>query len=666
MAASSTEYLVNISAEMEGDNAAAELDRIAEALEGAGRGAPLLDGALKQVTSALEGTGAAAQSAADAVKAAEAAYRQSETGADRAAKAAERLSQQLEKARAAQAKIANTGDSVNVAQYQRAAAKVAELAARQQEAAAKATALSAALKTEGAALDTLRSKAQAAAQAHDRMGQSAQRLQGASNLAAKRVQAGAQKSTLSIDQLGQSFGDMGATGLQGGLMAARGLMQLAGAAGPALALLAPVALVTAVSFMFAKLVVKLAEVGLKYAEMGRNARLATDALEATYPALAGLDAMLESTRRSTGLATTKLQSLAKQLAEAGVKAADMPAALKAAAMAEQALGEGGAQKLIADLKEGKKSASELAKEMEQKYGRIVAQKMRSTSSLAERFAENIAGLFKDVNIEPLLEALERLVNMFDSSTESGQRMKGVVENVFQPMVSAAVTLIGWLEKLIEVLIVVGEKLEELSKLSEMAGTGGLAGPLTDNARQKAQDAATGLRAQADAAHQAAGALDQYQAAQASAASEAAASASSMSEVGSAMVDGLIAGIESGASSLVASITGVVGGAVDAAKAALGIASPSKVFEAIGSHTVEGFTGAVEDGTGRSKSALESLVSPPEAASGALTASAGGVSVTIENINLSGVKDARSFASQLNEALREALVHLGYRPSPEAP
>lgn len=69
------------------------------------------------------------------------------------------------------------------------------------------------------------------------------------------------------------------------------------------------------------------------------------------------------------------------------------------------------------------------------------------------------------------------------------------------------------------------------------------------------------------------------------------------QLGVDLVTGLVSGIASGAGAVISALTGVVSGGIKAAKAALGIASPSKVFTAMGENTTESYAGAVDDGAG---------------------------------------------------------------------
>jgi hypothetical protein len=80
----------------------------------------------------------------------------------------------------------------------------------------------------------------------------------------------------------------------------------------------------------------------------------------------------------------------------------------------------------------------------------------------------------------------------------------------------------------------------------------------------------------------------------------------LSSLGSDMIDGIIQGIESGASSLIESMVSAVTGAVDAAKSALGIASPSKVFEQIGNYSSLGMAKGIDLGAPAANDAAASL------------------------------------------------------------
>lgn len=86
-------------------------------------------------------------------------------------------------------------------------------------------------------------------------------------------------------------------------------------------------------------------------------------------------------------------------------------------------------------------------------------------------------------------------------------------------------------------------------------------------------------------------------------------------LGTQIVDGLVGGLTAGVSRVTGAVSGLATGAITSAREALGIASPSKVFEEIGGHTAAGFERGVTAGTAGAQGAVESLVAAPTAGGG---------------------------------------------------
>lgn len=84
--------------------------------------------------------------------------------------------------------------------------------------------------------------------------------------------------------------------------------------------------------------------------------------------------------------------------------------------------------------------------------------------------------------------------------------------------------------------------------------------------------------------------------------------STVATIGRQIVQGLANGIRNAASLVVSALKGVVQSAINAAKAALGIASPSKVFKQFGEWTSEGYAIGVESGIGLATRAIDKLTS----------------------------------------------------------
>ncbi|MGN0076336.1 MAG: hypothetical protein ACI38Z_05110 [Parafannyhessea sp.] len=81
----------------------------------------------------------------------------------------------------------------------------------------------------------------------------------------------------------------------------------------------------------------------------------------------------------------------------------------------------------------------------------------------------------------------------------------------------------------------------------------------------------------------------------------------MASIGSQIISGLVSGITSGAQRVVSALGNVVSSAIDSAKRALGIASPSKVFRQIGDFVMQGMALGIGDGWGGVSGALDATL-----------------------------------------------------------
>jgi hypothetical protein len=109
-------------------------------------------------------------------------------------------------------------------------------------------------------------------------------------------------------------------------------------------------------------------------------------------------------------------------------------------------------------------------------------------------------------------------------------------------------------------------------------------------------------------------------------------ASGFLSLGADMINGLVAGIKGAAGAVVNAITGVVSGGISAAKSALGIASPSKVFENMGAMSALGYEEGFAD-VGASIPAMSASAVAPSIG--------GGSSVTQNNSSTFNVTEAQS-------------------------
>jgi len=114
--------------------------------------------------------------------------------------------------------------------------------------------------------------------------------------------------------------------------------------------------------------------------------------------------------------------------------------------------------------------------------------------------------------------------------------------------------------------------------------------------------------------------------------------------------------------VLAAITGVVGGAISAAKKLLHISSPSRVFAEMGEQTGAGFSAGVDKSAGDAQDAMANMVAPPDV-SGA-GGKGGGKSIDLSGSTFvfHGVKDAedaqRSFAEFFTRVIEGDVTQLG--------
>lgn len=130
------------------------------------------------------------------------------------------------------------------------------------------------------------------------------------------------------------------------------------------------------------------------------------------------------------------------------------------------------------------------------------------------------------------------------------------------------------------------------------------------------------------------------------------------DLGGDIIDGLTQGISSGASSVVDAISSTVMGAIDSAKALLGIASPSKVFEQMGAFTSEGFAMGMS-GAPSAQAAMNTMLTPPAVTPLASMSRGGGAATTTGDITvmINGVdpNNARAVGEAARKGILDALL-----------
>lgn len=255
----------------------------------------------------------------------------------------------------------------------------------------------------------------------------------------------------------------------------------------------------------------------------------------------------------------------------------------------------------------------------------LADKTKRLDSLSEKFKKHTANLFGGLKIDKLLDGFESLVDLFDETSVTGKAIKVVFESLFQPLIDGVT---AWLPKMrtafiqfeilvLKALIAIKPYGSEIMLVAKIFGVLALvvAGVLVaalavgfaimiafwtiviklGQAMQWVTETVMGLGK---------GIMDWL-------------GGISLADIGTNMIMGLVGGIGAAGPAVLSALGGVVTGAIDSAKKALGIASPSKVFAEIGSQTAEGMAVGVDSGAGAVQGSLSSLVEAPSAQPGAL-------------------------------------------------
>ncbi|OFV81990.1 MAG: hypothetical protein A2Y78_00200 [Acidobacteria bacterium RBG_13_68_16] len=661
--ADAAQYAIDIAARLDASATFEQLDELAAKLQSGGARAGAFEEAIARVKSQLDSASAAAAAAAQRLSDGQAEYRQLEAAALSAAKAAERAAQK-------------NGGVIPP-----------EFGARVD--AAKA-AVSAYLPT----LQRLESESEQAAAAQRKLAQTGQSLSRVVQRTRDRLGDAATKVSTFRGALGDLGGPLGTLG-EALLLPVQAFVDLeewfgTGAATAVVAGIGVAALAAAVVILTAALVagtIAATAYAVKIADTARSARLAQQAIEAAEPAIAGVSGQYSQLTDQTGLATTQLNGLARSLHEAGVSAAELPAALRAASLAEAALGQGGAAKFVSDIKAGKLGVQEFAATAQQKFGGIVARQMLGLEAQGARLSRNVSGLFADLNIEPVLAGMSTLVGLFDKNSTSGRLLQSVISGVLQPLIDQG-QLAAWVVEALFLGFAIGAvKAYQAIKpvVDTVAGWVGLdlSGwelEPTLRAIAKAAEflapvilvvvagvlalaAVVGLLVAVPLAiwiavmGSLAYVVSSFGARLYGLVTAVQAVVGSMRQLGSDLIAGLVAGIQSGAGAVTSAVTGAVGGAISAAKRQLGIASPSKVFAQIGGYTAEGFAEGVEGGQAQAQASMADLVSPTpalRAAGGEASASSGraGATVTIGSITIGDSPVAADNWNRLREILTD--------------
>lgn len=307
--------------------------------------------------------------------------------------------------------------------------------------------------------------------------------------------------------------------------------------------------------------------------------------------------------------------------------------------------------------------------------------------LQKRATDGFKKIFSGLKIGPLLSALDRMAGLFDEGSASANAMKVVFESLFQPIVDGIAAFVPKMVAafiqfeilVLKALIAIkpfGSTILEVAKYAGLlaAVAGGvlaLAIGLVVTSLAVAAAGITVFLALIGGLILGLGYVVSKVVETGAAIISGIGSAIdylrglSLSEIGTMLIDGLVAGLQAGAGAVLSAITGIATGAIGAAKSALGIASPSKIFAEIGMNTAAGMSEGVDTGASEVAGSLEAMVAPPastEAAAPAAASAGGGASASGGSVNgavfnFYGVKDAENAVELFRKAMADMATTL---------
>jgi hypothetical protein len=393
-------------------------------------------------------------------------------------------------------------------------------------------------------------------------------------------------------------------------------------------------------------------------------------------------------RVSAGIALGRgeVGTYAQQLYRAGLRGEELTVALRAVGTAAVVQGERGARRiagLAVSARLAGRSVRGVADDVERRLGGIARRHLLSLDVQSRKLHESFAAIFSGLNIERFLEGLHSVTELFSQNTASGRALKTIAEAVFQPMIDAITTLFPIGRRFFQGMVIgallfviavqrVGRALDRLFGGSSILGdVDALQIALWAGVAAFAAMAVIGVALAgtfAGLAGTIAVLVGPMLAAVVAIGGLISAGvrlvswfqAQDWTGLGRSLVDGLVAGIRGSASRVVQAVQGLAGSARQALTQALGIASPSRVFAALGRQIPAGLAQGVTRGAPIAAGAVD------EMADGTVPSSRGSgssVAISIGDIHINAAggdaqQIARSFRDELARVLEGVAITVG--------
>jgi hypothetical protein len=343
----------------------------------------------------------------------------------------------------------------------------------------------------------------------------------------------------------------------------------------------------------------------------------------------------------------------------------------------------GTQAALAALAQGRvkvnDAAAAIRAAVEERFGQINARKLLSLDAQLQRFHDNLAKLTSGVNLEPLLAGFAKLGELLDPSktvaAASLKKLITIVGNEIGPAFQAAIPIaasffkhveIGGLKIAIALFSAkkqIKDALGDIGKNFDLGGASakyfehtvaGVVKPILDGIRFMAHGIALAITAWRTLTVIVNKAKETF---------------NDFKDAGYNVVTGIIEGINGALADIKGAMNKLADNIKDAFKNALGIHSPSSVFEGYGKQTAAGYQQGVDKGSQSTQRAVEKMAPDRPANDNAGKAGAQGSGARAAPVNVvvnlhvgseSAAKQLQQprFLADLTKTLTDALVAAG--------
>lgn len=532
---------------------------------------------------------------------------------------------------------------------------VETLTSKLEEAASKMAGLGQAAGAKVVNLDAYRKQGAAVQSMGDRMAGQKDKIAGLKDKLTEGKDA-ASSLKPQLDAAGNAMRAMGVAGVDGGSQLGR-LVGMFAKMGPTVAIvvvgiIALTAAVAAAGAVLYKAISSASDLREELLDLRTAGIFWWDAQRANASGAQKLQETIDGVAASSAVARDKIVGYATQLKNSRFQGAQLTTALEGMAIAGAAGGDKLANEFLGLAQNARFFGQDLDKLTERfktKFGAVAEARLLSLGVQFTKFKENITWIFSGADIEPFLRGLHTILGLFDRNTDGAKGMRAIVTRLTEAAIGGflrlAIFLVRtyiWLKthaaawKTVE-LIVTGVKTAFVILGVLAAAALGL---IAVNVAVVV--AAVGLIAAAIGAvvEGMAAAWTYFQ-------------SHSLTEIGTEMINGLVAGLKAAGHLVLDTLTGIVTGAVTGVKKYLGIASESKLMKAeVGYEMGAGTAGGLDKSRAEVSEAAEGM------AAAGVQGAKGGASATASPSSSGNTFHFNNctFGGDFNEAAARKMFH----------